>query len=295
VGQFVREVALYWLAYEITGSAWALGILGFCEAAPRLLLGAVGGVRVDRYDRLRLLTGIQFLCSLPVFGLVVLYFLGVLEFWHMALLEIFWATMRSMNPTAGQSILRDLVPEAELMSAVSHYSIGFNFARIVGPSIGGVLILWIGVGGCLIFYGVCLLLSGLELLGVRIAASSPLFTHSLLLFSQPVVVGFVAGIVRRHADHFSHRQPAGDSGRSAAGAFGASDERVFDGSRNALARLGRYRWFRYPVRRCAGLGGNFGDLYRVNCLHLLSFIVIAETSGEIKQCSNAGTTKCGGF
>jgi len=51
VGQFVREVALYWLAYEITGSVWALGILGFCEAAPRLLFGAVGGVIVDRYDR----------------------------------------------------------------------------------------------------------------------------------------------------------------------------------------------------------------------------------------------------
>ena len=59
IGQFVREVALYWLAYEITGSAWALGILGFCEAAPRLLLGAVGGVIVDRYEIIRLLTVIQ--------------------------------------------------------------------------------------------------------------------------------------------------------------------------------------------------------------------------------------------
>jgi hypothetical protein len=80
-------VALYWLAYEITGSAWALGILGFCAAAPRLLLGAIGGVIVDRYDRLRLLTAIQILCCVPFFGLVALYFLGVLQFWHMALLE----------------------------------------------------------------------------------------------------------------------------------------------------------------------------------------------------------------
>jgi len=126
IGRFVREVALYWLAYEITGSAWALGILGFCEATPRLLFGAVGGVIVDRYDRLSLLTGIQFLCCIPVFGIVVLYFLGILEFWHMAPLEPLWATMRSMNPTAGQSILRDLVPESELMSAVSLYSIGFT-------------------------------------------------------------------------------------------------------------------------------------------------------------------------
>ena len=44
VGQFVREVALYWFAYEITGSAIALGVLGFCEAAPRLRLGAASSV-----------------------------------------------------------------------------------------------------------------------------------------------------------------------------------------------------------------------------------------------------------
>lgn len=173
VGQFVREVALYWLAYEITHSAWALGILGFCEAAPRLLLGAAGGVIVDRYDRLRLLTGIQILCAVPVFALIFLYFMGILQFWHMAVLETLWATIRSMNPTAGQSVLRDLVPEPELMSAVSLYSIGFNFARIVGPSIGGVLIILIGVGGCLLFYGISLVISAVELLGVRLSSSAP--------------------------------------------------------------------------------------------------------------------------
>lgn len=64
-------------------------------------------------------------------GLVVLYFLASLAFWHIDGLVTLWATLRSMNPTAGQSILRDLVPEAELMSAVSLYSIGINFARIV--------------------------------------------------------------------------------------------------------------------------------------------------------------------
>lgn len=171
MGQFVREVALYWLAYEITGSPIALGILGFCEAAPRLLFGAVGGVIVDRYDRLKLLTGIQFLCLVPVLGLVVLYFVDSLAFWHMVVLETLWSTIRSMNPTAGQSVLRDLVPQAELMSAVSLYSIGFNFARIVGPSIGGLLIIWIGVGGCLVFYAVCLLISAMELLAMRVANS----------------------------------------------------------------------------------------------------------------------------
>src|SRR5690242_21830879 len=66
IGQFVREIALYWLVYEITGSAMALGILALCEATPRLVLSVLGGVIVDRYDRLRLLTAIQFLCAVPV-------------------------------------------------------------------------------------------------------------------------------------------------------------------------------------------------------------------------------------
>ena len=146
----------------------ALGILALCEATPRLVLSVLGGVIVDRYDRLRLLTAIQFLCAVPVFAMVALYFLGVLEFWHIAILETVLSVIRSMNPTAGQSLLHDLVPQEELMSTVALYSLGFNFARIVGPSLGGVLVLWIGVGGCWVFYGVALLISGFELLPIRL-------------------------------------------------------------------------------------------------------------------------------
>jgi predicted MFS family arabinose efflux permease len=150
----------------------ALAILGLCEATPRLALSVIGGVIVDRYDRLRLLTIIQFLCCIPVFAMVFLYLTGVLVFWHMVMLETLLSIFRSMNPTAGQSLLHDLVPEDELMSAVALYSLGFNVARIVGPSIGGVLIIWIGVGGCLIFYGVALLISGFELLPIRLPKAS---------------------------------------------------------------------------------------------------------------------------
>ena len=109
----------------------ALGILALCEATPRLVLSVLGGVIVDRYDRLRLLTVIQFLCAVPVFAMVVLYFLGVLRFWHIAVLETLLSIIRSMNPTASQSLLHDLVPQDELMNTVALYSLGFNFARIV--------------------------------------------------------------------------------------------------------------------------------------------------------------------
>lgn len=163
LGHFIQEVALYWIAYEMTGSPLALGVLGLCGAAPRLMLGAAGGVLVDRYDRKRLLVLIQFCSAVPVLGFLALHALGMLEFWHLLALEVLFGSIRAVNPSASQSVLADLVPREHLMNAVSLYTIGFNFARIVGPSLGGILILWIGVRGCYSLFAATLLLSGLGL------------------------------------------------------------------------------------------------------------------------------------
>jgi len=139
----------------------ALGVLGLCEATPRLILSAIGGALVDRYNRLRLVILTQFLTAVPIFIFVALYFASLLEFWHILTLQVVSSVVRSANPSASQSLLRELVPEEALMSAVALFSIEFNFARIVGPSLGGVLILWIGVGGCFLIYGVSLVLAAL--------------------------------------------------------------------------------------------------------------------------------------
>ena len=168
LGHFVQEVALYWIAYEITGSPMALGILGLCGAAPRLLLGALGGVLVDRYDRKRLLILIQFFSVLPVLLFLILYTSGALEFWHLLAVEVLFGSIRAVNPSASQSILGELVPREHLMNAVSLYTIGFNFARIVGPSLGGVLILWIGVRGCYVVFLISLIFSGVGLMLIRL-------------------------------------------------------------------------------------------------------------------------------
>jgi predicted MFS family arabinose efflux permease len=161
LGHFVQEVALYWIAYEITESAMALGILGLWGAAPRLFLVALGGVLVDRYDRKRLLILIQFFSAIPVLMFLILYSLEALEYWHLLAVEILFGSIRAVNPSASQSILAELVPRKELMNAVSLYTIGFNFARIVGPSLGGILILWIGVRGCYGIFLISLIISGL--------------------------------------------------------------------------------------------------------------------------------------
>ncbi len=168
MGALIREVALYWFVYEITGSAIALALLGLCEATPRLILAPIFGVLVDRYERLRLLILVQFITTIPMLAQVVLYFLGVLEFWHILTLEIVHSTIRGINPSASQSLIRDLVPKGEIMNAVALFSIAFNIARVMGPSLGGVLILWIGVGGCFVVHVVSLVISALGLLLIRL-------------------------------------------------------------------------------------------------------------------------------
>jgi predicted MFS family arabinose efflux permease len=146
----------------------ALGILGLCGATPRLLIGALGGVLVDRYNRKRLLVVIEFLSVIPVLIFLALYISRLLEFWHLLTLEILFGSIRAVNPSASQSILGELVPREHLMNAVSLYTMGFNFARIVGPSLGGVLILWIGVGGCYWVFATSLILASIGLLLIRL-------------------------------------------------------------------------------------------------------------------------------
>ncbi|NIO08638.1 MAG: MFS transporter, partial [Deltaproteobacteria bacterium] len=168
MGALVRDVALYWYVYEITNSALALAVLGLCEATPRLVLAPFFGVLVDRSERLRLLIFIQFITTVPILLQVILFFLGILEFWHILALEIVHSIIRGINPAASQSLIRDLVPKGEIMNAVALFSVAFNIARVVGPSVGGVLILWIGVGGCFVVHVVSLAISALELLLIRL-------------------------------------------------------------------------------------------------------------------------------
>jgi predicted MFS family arabinose efflux permease len=164
IGHFVQEVALFWITYEITHSAMALGVLGLCSAAPRLVLGALSGVLVDRYDRKLLLILVNFASAIPIVIFLAIYAFGMLAFWHVLVLEILSGSIRAINPSAAQSILAELVPREDLMNAVSLYTVGFNIARIAGPSLGGVMILWIGVGGCYATFAITLVLAGIGML-----------------------------------------------------------------------------------------------------------------------------------
>jgi MFS family permease len=166
----------------------ALGILGLSSAAPRLIFGALSGVLVDRYQRKLLLILVQFGSALPQLIFLLLYALGILTFWHLLALEILSGSIRAINPSAAQSILAELVPREELLNAVSLYTVGFNLARIVGPSLGGVMVLWIGVGGCYATFAASLIISAVGMMLMR--TNEQPVAHSRQSFLREFQEGF---------------------------------------------------------------------------------------------------------
>jgi len=144
----MQNVAQSWLVWELTRSPVALGLIAFFDTLPRLLVGAVGGVIADRFDRRRVL----FITQALAMSQAIIYWLAVkfefIEFWHIAVLAFFLGVVHTINQTARQSLVNSLVPKDELLNAIGLQSSVFNFSKILGPSAGGVIIAFIGVAGC---------------------------------------------------------------------------------------------------------------------------------------------------
>ena len=149
-GEYIHFVVQNWLAWELTHSAFHLGLLGFFEFAPRFIFGPIGGVVADRMDRMKLLilSRVANLIQCLIFAFLV--FAGLLEFWHIVLLVIFMAIVSSFSTAAQQVVIVSLVPQEGVVSALAINSATHNLTKVIGPSIGGVLLTLVGPGPCLL-------------------------------------------------------------------------------------------------------------------------------------------------
>src|ERR1043165_6635918 len=147
-GDFMQNVAQSWLVWHVSHSPMAIGVVAFFDTMPRLLVGAVDGAIADRLDRRRVLMITQ---SLAMIQAIVYWFLvqfEQIELWHIAALAFFLGIVNTINQTARQSLVNSLVPKEELLNAIGLQSSVFNFSKILGPSLGGVIIAWISIAGC---------------------------------------------------------------------------------------------------------------------------------------------------
>jgi MFS family permease len=148
-GDLLQSMAQSWLVFQLTGSAAKLGLVGFCQLVPRLALGALGGVIVDRVDRRRLLLLTQtaaMVQSIIFWALVVTH---RITFGEIIVLTIVLGVADTLNLTARHALIPHLVPPAELQAGVALNAAGMNLTQVIGPSLGGVLLGLVGVAGCL--------------------------------------------------------------------------------------------------------------------------------------------------
>ena len=149
VGTWITRVATSWLVYRITGSVLLLGIVGFCGQIPTLLLAPFAGVLVDRWDRHRILVITQALSLLQSVALAALTLAGAITVTHILLLQLAQGIINAFDTPARQAFVSEIVEDrSDLPNAIALNSSMVNGSRIIGPSIGGLVIAAVGEGWC---------------------------------------------------------------------------------------------------------------------------------------------------
>ncbi|MFS8068724.1 MAG: MFS transporter, partial [Byssovorax sp.] len=149
IGTWLTRIATSWLIYRLTGSALLLGVLGFTGQIPTFLLAPLAGVLVDRWDRHRVLVITQVLAMIQSGVLAALALAGVIEVWHVVALSVFQGIINAFDMPARQALVVEMVEDrADLPNAIALNSSMVNAARLIGPSVAGILIAGVGEGYC---------------------------------------------------------------------------------------------------------------------------------------------------
>ena len=147
-GTWMQRFAQQWLIFELTGSAFYLGLDAFVGAVPLLLFTLIGGVTADRYDRRRLLMASQVVQMACALVLTLLVLTDTVQLGYILALSFTTGLAQAFGGPAFQSLIPALVPRHTLPNAVALNSIQFNLAQSIGPLIGGLVFTSLGLAAC---------------------------------------------------------------------------------------------------------------------------------------------------
>lgn len=146
-GQWIQQVTLGWLLYDLTGSSVLLGMLNGIRALPFLVASPIAGVAADRMDRRRLILTTQYILIMTAVSMGSLVASGYLKVWHLFAFTVITGVTWAFVDPVRQSLVPALVPREDLVNAVALNSTAFNLTKVIGPSLGGALIVFSGAAG----------------------------------------------------------------------------------------------------------------------------------------------------
>ncbi|HZQ24788.1 MAG TPA: MFS transporter [Terriglobales bacterium] len=182
IGTWMTRVATSWLVYRLTGSAMLLGIVSFSGQIPTFVLGPFAGVWVDRWNRHRTLVVTQVLSMLQSFALAALALASMITIHEIVLLSLVQGAINAFDMPARQAFVVQMVENREdLGNAIALNSSMVNLARLLGPSIAGVVIAAVGEGWCFLVDGISYIAVIISLLLMLIAIPQPVKPRRAIL------------------------------------------------------------------------------------------------------------------
>ncbi len=168
VGSWITRVASSWLVWRLTGSEAMLGLIGFAGQIPTTLVAPFAGVLVDRWNRHRTLVVTQVAAMLQSAALAAFALSGEITVGWIAALSVVQGVINAFDMPARQAFVVEMVTAREdLPNAIALNSSLVNAARLIGPSIAGVLIAAVGEGWCFTVDAVSYLFVVASLLAMR--------------------------------------------------------------------------------------------------------------------------------
>lgn len=169
IGTWMQQIALSWLVYRLTDSVFLLGAVTFSSQIPSFILGPFAGVLADKFNRHKVLLVTQFLSMLQASTLAALVLTDTIQIWHVLTLSAVLGTINGFDIATRQAFVVELIERREDMSnAIALNSSLFNMARLIGPTVAGLLIAAVGEGMCILINAVSYLAVLASLLLMRL-------------------------------------------------------------------------------------------------------------------------------
>lgn len=167
-GTWMTTTAQGWLVYQLTGSKALLGIFAAAASAPMLVFSTWGGWAADRYPKRSVLVATQASSMVLSLTMAALVWSAHIQPWHIIVVAIFGGVTMAFDMPTRQAFVIEMTSREDLMNAISLNSSVFNSARIIGPSLAGILMAQVGIAMCFFLDGVSFIAVIAGLLMMRI-------------------------------------------------------------------------------------------------------------------------------
>uniref|UniRef100_Q3AP17 Transporter, putative n=1 Tax=Chlorobium chlorochromatii (strain CaD3) TaxID=340177 RepID=Q3AP17_CHLCH len=198
IGTWMQMVAQGWLVYELTGSAFDVGMAAAATTFPTLFLSLFGGLLVDRYPRRTILFWTQSSAMLLAFILGIVTMTGTVTMGIILLLSFLLGCVNAINVPALQAFLSEIVRRDHLPSAIAMNSAIYNSSRVIGPALAGWLIAYSGAGIAFIVNGFSFFAVLLSLFTMKTKRRAPTVIESnpLLAIREGVLYAWNHKLIR---------------------------------------------------------------------------------------------------